>query len=802
MANGMQLVLSGQKGLASNAGRRSSPQSHRMARMLKEEAIGDLLVRAGFIDASGLSRARAAQEKEGISLGKALSTLGLADEQGMAAAIAKSLKLESLGAELPDVSPEVAALLPSDFCRKRLVVPLSLQGKTLRLALADPMDYSTTQDAEFRTGKRIVAVVASLTQIQSLIHQIYPEEVPTPLDALGATDVQGEVETADDSEIEVVDPAKLAKDIQMPPVVRLVNLILSGAAKAGASDIHMEPKENFLQVRYRVDGLLREVIKVPKNQMDATISRMKIISGMDIADRRRPQDGRSRLKYEGKRIDLRVSTLPTQFGEKVVIRLLDSKRAQVTMAQLGLTPENQHTFELMLSRPQGMILVTGPTGSGKSSTLYTALNWVKSPTKNIITVEDPIEYQLDGVNQVQIHTKAGVTFAAGLRSILRQDPNIILVGEIRDQETAGIALEAAQTGHLLLSTLHTNDAPGTISRLLDLGIEPFLIASAVIGILAQRLVRRPCPSCTIPQPPSAEAVEKAGGASRLPDDAKWVVGRGCEECLQLGYKGRMAIHELLTVNDEVRELVSRRASEHAIRKAARNAGMRTLLEDGILKAAQGLITLEDVVRVVSTDDAAVHKEEATKPEASHPSAVRDDAPAHQGEAEIPVASPSPAGVAQEAELNPEAALPPAAAQVSKAGDSQGKELVLVVEDSPTIASVVKYFLELEGFQVLVAKDGNLGLEAAKRVLPRVIVTDYNMPGMDGVTMVKALRADAATRGIAVLMLTSEEGIEKETQALEAGVDDYIMKPVEPRRLAARVKSVLARSKSRQTAVVQ
>ena len=754
--------------------------------MPKKAAIGDLLVREGIIDSSGLSLAREAQEKYAISLSKALATLGLADEQRQVGAIAKSLHLESLIGELPEVAAEAAILLAADFCRKRLVAPLSLQGKTLRLALVDPMDYSTMQDVEFRTGKRVVAVVSGETHIQTLIHKIYPDEVPAHLSALATGDVQGEVETVGDAEIEVVDPAKLARDTQMPPVVRLVNLILSGAAKNGASDIHMEPKENHLQVRYRVDGLLREVIKVPKNQTDATISRMKIISGMDIADRRRPQDGRSRLRYEGKRIDLRVSTLPTQFGEKVVIRLLDSKRAQVTMEQLGLTSENQHAFQSMLSRAQGMILVTGPTGSGKSSTLYTALNWVKSPTKNIITVEDPIEYQLDGVNQVQINSKAGVTFAAGLRSILRQDPNIILVGEIRDQETAGIALEAAQTGHLLLSTLHTNDAPGTITRLLDLGIEPFLISSAVIGILAQRLVRSPCPCCRVAQPPSAEAIEKSGGASRLPSDAKWVAGRGCEVCQQSGSKGRVAIHELLVVNDEVRELISRRAPEHAIRKAARNSGMRTLLEDGILKAARSLTTLEDVVRVVAADDVATHKEEATKPEDPCPSVARDHAATHQNQAE----------------LEPDEATPPAASEMGEPGDPKGKERVLVVEDSSTIASVVKYFLELEGFEVVVAKDGNSGLEAARRYQPHVIVTDYNMPGMDGMAMVRALRSEAATSGIAVLMLTSEDSIEKETQALEAGVDDYILKPVEPRRLAARVKSLLARSQRRHTAVIQ
>src|ERR1700680_2872623 len=570
--------------------------------MEKESMIGNLLVRAGLIDSSGLSRAKAAQEKNGISLSRALTTLGLADEQSVTAAIAKSLRLESLGAELPDISAEAAAALPADFCRKHVVAPLSLEGKTLRLALTDPMDLTTTQDAEFRTGRRVVAVVAGPTSIQTLLDKIYPPQDQDQLADLPGADSQGEVEAIDETDIEVVDPGKLEKDTQMPPVIRLANLILSGAAKAGASDIHMEPKENHLQVRYRVDGLLRDVLKIPKSQQAAAISRIKIMSGMDISDRRRPQDGRSRLKFEGKRIDLRVLTLPTQFGEKVVIRLLDSTRAQIAMEEMNLTPENLHTLQLMLSRPQGMILVTGPTGSGKSSTLYTSLNWVKSPTKNIITVEDPIEYQLDGVNQVQINTKAGITFAAGLRSILRQDPNVILVGEIRDQETAGIALEAAQTGHLLLSTLHTNDAPATISRLLDLGIEPFLIASAVIGILAQRLVRRPSPSCTVPQEPSRPSTAMAGGLSRLPADGKWVAGLGCAECKQSGYKGRLAIHDVLAGHEQLRELITRRAPEHEIRRAARTAGMRTLVEDGIAKAAQGLTTLEAVLKVVAADD--------------------------------------------------------------------------------------------------------------------------------------------------------------------------------------------------------
>jgi type IV pilus assembly protein PilB len=742
--------------------------------MAKELLIGDLLIRTGLIDSSQLSRAREVQEKSTGSLGMVLASLGLADENAVSAAIAKSLRLELLGPELPEVSTEVAALLPADFCRKRLVVPLSLQGKVLRLALVDPTDYSTIQDVEFRTGKRVLAVVAAQTLIEALLKQVYPVEEQSQLNKLAATVSQGEVETPEDSEFEVTDPAKLAKDTQMPPVIRLVNLILGGAAKEGASDVHMEPKEAHLQVRYRVDGLLRDILKISKKQQEAAISRMKIISGMDISDRRRPQDGRSRLKFEGRRIDLRVSTLPTQFGEKVVIRLLESKRAQITMEQLGLSDNNLRVFQSLLSRPQGTILVTGPTGSGKSSTLYTALNWVKSPAKNIITVEDPIEYQLEGVNQVQINPKAGVTFAAGLRSILRQDPNVILVGEIRDRETAAIALEAAQTGHLLLSTLHTNDAPGAISRLLDLGIEPFLISSALIGVLAQRLVRRPCPACSTAERPSPETIERLGGPDRLPSNATWIAGKGCEECRQSGSKGRMAVHELLQVNDEVRELIIRRASEHAIRKAARNAGMRTLLEDGIVKAAQGLTTLEDVLRVVAPDQAAAIKEDATRPESSPQAPVIENGrhpEPHTAE-----------GVPPEAED-----APPPDSLVSHA-----KDRVLVVEDSPTVASVVKYYLELEGFEVLLAKDGASGLELAKSARPEVIVTDYNMPGMDGVAMIKALRGDQKTRHGAILMLTSEDSVEKETQALACGADDYILKPVEPRRLAARIKSLRGR----------
>jgi type IV pilus assembly protein PilB len=743
----------------------------------KHGMVGELLIRSGVIDSSGLDRAQEIQSKAGGSLGKALADLGLASEDAVTAAMAEGLQLESLSAELPEIETKIGALLPAKFCHKHLVAPLSLKGNLLRLAMADPLDYSAIQDVMFRTSKQVVPVVASQTSIVMLLNGVPsgPVEGEETYEDLTGADPEVELVAAEDSE-DVVDTTKLANDTKLAPVIRLVNLMLSGAAKAGASDIHVEPKEKNLLVRQRVDGLLQDVFKIPKHLQDATISRLKIISGMDISDRRRPQDGRSQLRFEGKRIDLRVSTLPTQFGEKVVIRLLDQRRAVMLMDKIDLTAENLRILQLLLLRPQGMILVTGPTGSGKSSTLYTALNWVKSPTTNIITVEDPIEYQLDGVNQVQINTKAGVTFAKGLRSILRQDPNIILVGEIRDQETAGIALEAAQTGHLLLSTLHTNDAPATVSRLFDLGIEPFLVASAVIGILAQRLVQRNCVFCAVPQPPGAEALQKIGGLERLPPDGKWLAGRGCEKCMQAGFKGRVAIHELLQVNDELRALITARAPEHELRRAARAAGMRTLIEDAIEKAAQGLTTLEAVLQVVSPDDAAVPV---------------------GGARAAPISEPVPGP--RERELERKTGSNGGSNENAGAERVGPKERVLIVEDDRTTGFVVKYFLELEGFEVLLAEDGLIGLKTAQCERPNVIVTDVNMPGMDGIAMVRALRADPSTHDVAILMLTSEDSLDCETRALSVGADDYILKPVEPRRLAARVKALLARSKGRQLA---
>ncbi|HZI94299.1 MAG TPA: ATPase, T2SS/T4P/T4SS family [Patescibacteria group bacterium] len=726
--------------------------------MPKLEPLGDILIKAGLVDEEGLSRAREIQQRDGGSIGRALAGLGLTDETSVTHAIAEAMTLECPDLASLVLETSTAALLPAEFCRTRGVAPLGVEGRTIRLAMANPLDYATLQDVEFRTNLRVVAVVAGESAIESLVERTYPAapEERSTLELMAKANPAGEVESAE-TDYESADIGKLALDTKLPPIVRLVNVVLSEAAKAGASDIHIEPQEDYVQVRHRIDGILHDVLKVPKNLQDSTISRIKVISGMDIAERRKPQDGRSRLRFEGHRIDLRVSTLPTQFGEKIVVRLLDSRSAQIDMTKLALSEANLHAFQTLLSRPQGLLLVTGPTGSGKTSTLYASLNWLKNSTKNILTVEDPIEYQLPGINQVQINSRGGVTFASGLRSILRQDPNIVLVGEIRDQETAAIAMEAAQTGHLLLSTIHTNDAPGSVTRLLDLGVEPFLVASSLIGILAQRLVRKPCPRCVVDRQPAEELVEKLGGSSRLPASTAWRAGAGCDECDQSGYRGRLAIHELLVINEETRDLISRRGSEQSLRDAARRTGMKTLMEDALEKAAGGLTTLEEVARVAPPDDGQASQ----------------------------MFQPTPTQAAQAAQIGE-----------SLAGLENGvKRLVLVVEDSPTVAAVVRYFLELEGFEVQVATNGHEGLEMARRQVPSVVVSDVRMPGMDGITMVKALRDDPLTRCVAILMLTSESSVETETLGLQMGADDFILKPVEPRRLAARVKALLARSQT-------
>jgi len=732
-----------------------------IAGTMRGRKLGEILIEMGLVDAAGLARALEVQARDGRALRTVVSALGLADENAVSGAIADHYRLERLETAIgPDL--DAGRLLPIEFCLKHLVVPAKADASTLWLAMVNPVDLACIQGVEFKTNRRVVPIVASESVIRKVIGQIQgaPDDAA---DLFGSLSHEAAIELVADED--PADPRQLEREIELPQTVRLVTTILVNAVNEGASDIHLEPQESSIQVRYRVDGLLQDMLRIPKSLKDATISRLKIMSGMDISERRKPQDGRSQLKTDGRRIDLRVSSLPTQYGEKIVIRILDGSKAQIGMDELGIMLDTLEQFQRLLSMPQGMILVTGPTGSGKTSTLYAALNWVKSSTKNIVTIEDPIEYRLPGINQVQINARAGLTFASGLRSFLRQDPNVVLVGEIRDQETAKIALEASQTGHLLFSTLHTNDAAATVTRLLDLGIECSLIASSLSGILAQRLVRRTCSLCAEEVTPSPEVVDRLGGAARLGAGQAWRAGRGCEVCKNSGYKGRLAIHELLEMTGNIRALVARQAPEQTIREAARRNGMRTLAEDGIAKAAEGLTTLDEVARVAPRDEVR----------AAGPSPRDTDHPSPPREA---LAAPGP----------------PAPVNGSTPGADGPPARILVVDDSPTMVHVISYFLQLEGYTVESARDGEQALAAVRLDPPHLIVSDVDMPRMNGFELLRALRADPLTSEIPILMLTARSSVENETEGLETGADDYVAKPVEPRRLAARVKNLLSRGK--------
>ena len=696
----------------------------------------------------------------------ASSLLGI-DEQRIAQALATFLKLPYLARISPDVIR--LGVLPASFCRLHQVVAIGEADAPPAFVLSNPFNWELLDILRQRfgagQGPRLhitePETIAALLGIGASSGIARPGKAAVPAggtddnldyNLLASVVPEGEAESDLESEYEVLNPYQMAKIGKLPPIVRLVNMVLTDAVKVGASDIHIEPQEKVVLVRYRVDGTLQDALKIPKHLQPNMLSRFKIIAGMDIAEHRKPQDGRSRLRIEDRRIDLRVSTLPTQFGEKVVIRLLDSAKGLVELDQLGLASDHLQSFKRLLSCPQGMILVTGPTGSGKTSTLYSALNWLKSATKNIITLEDPIEFKITGLNQVQINTRTGMTFAAGLRSILRQDPNIILVGEIRDQETASIALDAAQTGHLLLSTLHTNDAAATITRLLDLGIEPFKVGASVIGILAQRLVRQVCPACAVEREPPPEAVEKAGGRGRLPGDARWKAGAGCEACQQSGYKGRVAIHELLEVTEPIRELISGRSPDHVIREAVRRAGMRTMMEDGIAKAAQGLTTLEEVVRV----------------------APRDDAPGTNVSTQRSIGEPARAA-------SPEAA-------------GNAKTSILILDDDQDTQTLLKRILEKAGYETTVAGDGIEALLYLGKKDFDLILSDVNMPNLDGIRLLELNNQ----KGIAVpvIFLTAQSGEDCEQKCLELGAVDFIKKPFQKDILLMRIERACRRPAAR------
>ncbi|AEH47009.1 GspE/PulE family protein [Parageobacillus thermoglucosidasius] len=552
-----------------------------MKKKQERKRLGDLLVEAGLITEEQLEEALR-EKAPGQKLGDVLLQLGYITEQQLIEVLEFQLGIPHVSLYRYPIDPKLTNLIPKEFAKRHMVMPLKVEGERLLVAMADPMDFFVIDDLRLSTGFHIETAIASKDDILRAINKYYDmdESVEDFLQMAPAaeTTVEEERATEEDS-----------------PIVRLVNQILQLAVEQRASDVHIDPQETKVLVRYRIDGMLRTDRALPKHMQSMLTARIKILANMDITEHRIPQDGRIKMNIDFHPVDLRVSTLPTIYGEKIVIRVLDLGTALNDIHKLGFNQLNLRRFIELIERPNGIILITGPTGAGKSSTLYAALNHLNSEEVNIITIEDPVEYQIEGVNQIQVNPNIGLTFAQGLRSILRQDPNIIMVGEIRDRETAEVAIRASLTGHLVLSTLHTNDALSTITRLIDMGIEPFLVATSLAGVVSQRLVRRVCRDCQEEQEPTKREIEIFARRGMKID--KLIRGRGCPTCNMTGYKGRIAIHELLVMTDEMRRVILNKEPFSKLRELAIKNRMIFLIDDGLLKVKQGLTTLEEVLKV-------------------------------------------------------------------------------------------------------------------------------------------------------------------------------------------------------------
>jgi type II secretion system protein E len=558
---------------------------------LSSDVLAEVLVGAGVITRDQLETVAGSRTNGIEGLDETLVRLGLANEEDIFSAIARHLGLEYVPEIDREIDPALLAQLPSEFAMRHQVLPLRQEDHTLVVAMADPFDVTVLDDLRLLTSRDVRAVVTSRRKIIEAIEQSYMEKMFRDIDDMQREEIAEE-------DLEIADLQKMAREAL---VIKLVNLILHQAIQERASDIHVEPHERELRVRYRVDGVLHDASSPPRHLHPAIISRIKIMADMDIAERRLPQDGRVRIKLADRMIDLRVSTIPTLHGESAVIRLLDRKAGLMVLTELGMRQDTFEQFRRLILRPHGIILVTGPTGSGKTTTLYGALHEVYSPEKKVITIEEPVEYELPGANQIGIRPEIGLTFASGLRHIVRQDPDIIMVGEIRDRETADIAIHAALTGHLVFSTVHTNDAPGAITRLLDMGIEPYLVASSLIGVLAQRLVRTLCPRCKLPFRPAADDLRELSLTEVQADVLTLYRANGCDLCRN-GYYGRTGVFEFLPIDDEVTHQVLDKASASEIRQRAVVKGMRTLLADGRSKVLDGITTIEELVRVCQRDE--------------------------------------------------------------------------------------------------------------------------------------------------------------------------------------------------------
>jgi type IV pilus assembly protein PilB len=707
--------------------------------------LGEVLVTGKVLTEEQLNEAlRVQREDKGRRrrLGEVITALGLADEVQIARALSDQLGLPFLDLGSLPIPDETLAVLPRNVALRHGAVPVTLAHDVLTVALADPTNVLALDDIRLATKVGSVrTAVATASDLREAVNRYYGGGSVSG-DTFGTlADVEG-LEATEEREEDLEQVA----DVDDAPVVRLVNAIMGEALHSRASDIHIEPEERNVRVRFRIDGLLREVTVVPKPIQGPLISRVKILSGMDISERRKPQDGRGRIRMDRQEADTRVSSMPTMHGETVVIRLLrkETEKAK-TLAEVGLDERDRVVLERALAEPQGLILITGPTGSGKTSSLYAGLATVIRPDINVVTLEDPVEYQMAGVNQVQINERVGLTFAGGLRTILRQDPDIVMVGEIRDPETAAIAMQASMTGHLVLSTLHTNDAPSAVSRLIDMGVEPFLITSSLTLVVGQRLARVPCPRCSEPVEADPKTLELLGLEPEAVEGANLRSGTGCGFCAQTGYQGRVGLFEVVRVTRKLRELIVSRATEVAIKEEAAASGMRSMRADGLAKALAGRTTLEEVLRVTPPD-----------PDLARRAGRR-------------AGGPAPAQVASGVKTPPK---------------------VLVLDDDAAIVQVAAAVL-VDGYAVMGASEVDEALRMVAAQRPDLLLVDLDLPGADPTQLLAALRETAA-RDLPVLLMSAVDDRRARDRALAAGATGFIPKPFGDTELRSEVAAVLRR----------
>jgi len=713
-----------------------------------------------------------------VSLWETVVQRKLVSDEQVLAAVATRFRFPV--ADTSRIDARVIQAVPEQLARRFNVIPVGETDSYLEIATANPFDIDAEKVLAFATGREVRMLLASPSRIKAKIDELYRagEEIVSRLLAGIGDDMEVKEVAEEDDDF----GAASAEEASQRPIIRLVDMMLADGVVSRASDIHVEPIDGGVAVRYRIDGVLRQVMKIPRNAGIPLISRIKIMSGLDIADRLRPQDGRARVSVNGETVDLRVSTLPASLGEKVVIRILSQRSTVLDLEALGMHVDEQESVKRLLTNKEGIILVTGPTGSGKTTTLYSALRLVQNEGVNIVTVEDPVEYRLgQNIVQVQVHDKAGLTFASALRSILRQDPDVVLVGEIRDKETAQIALQASLTGHLVLSTLHTNDAPNAVTRLVDMGMEPYKIASALRGVVAQRLMRRLCKACL---QPTEDAVPER--ISRfIPPGTKLFKAVGCGECVQTGYRGRFSILEVLTMTTELERRIGQGATADLIAEGARENGMRSLFDSGLRHVLAGDSTIDELLRVT---DVPLEDGPRARPSGRH----------RAGASPPPAAAPPPAAgpsvsldFAETLELVEDV---PGDAAPKPGGRGEGT-CVLLVEDEDQLRRVMKDLLEREGYTVAEARDGIQALDQVDRFAPDVVILDLNLPGLDGYSVLTQLRSRPATRSIPVVVLTAKGDEDNEVRVFELGADDFITKPFRARALSARLEAVLGRHRA-------